>query len=75
MFLSAILIPARSCRAGSGGLPLQPGELGRGARNAIVTGDDWSATGVYLLLLLAAAAVTSSFATWCFSHQRSLCER
>ena len=35
-------------------------------RNAIVTGDDWSATGVYLLLLLAAAAVTSSFATWCF---------
>ena len=41
--------------------------------NAIVTGDDWSATGVYLLLLLAAAAVTSSFATWCFrSYQRSL---
>ena len=57
-----------------GGLPLQPGELGRGGgaqrdRHRRRLERD----GIYLLLLLAAAAVTSSFATWCFrSYQRSL---
>ena len=75
MFLSAILIPTTV-------MPHWMSDVSRfnpvnwgveATRNAIVTGDDWSATGIYLLLLLAATAVTSSFATWCFrSYQRSL---
>jgi ABC-2 type transport system permease protein len=43
------------------------------ARNALVLGGDWGPTGIYLLLLLAATAVTSMFATWCFrSYQQSI---
>ncbi len=43
------------------------------SRNAVVTGGDWGPSGVYLLFLLAAVAVTSLFATWCFrSYQRSI---
>ena len=42
------------------------------ARNAVNAGA-WSATGEYLGFLLAATAVTSLFATWCFrSYQRSI---
>jgi ABC-2 type transport system permease protein len=75
MFLSAILIPQRQ-------MPDWIAELSRynpvnwgvqGARNAIVVGGHWGPTGGYLLLLLAATAVTSSFATWCFRmYQRSI---
>jgi ABC-2 type transport system permease protein len=43
------------------------------ARNAVVDGGAWGATGEFLLLLLAAMAATSLFATWCFrSYQRSI---
>jgi len=43
------------------------------ARNAVVYGSAWGATGEFLLFLLAAMAVTSLFATWCFrSYQRSI---
>jgi ABC-2 type transport system permease protein len=75
MFLSAILIPPRQ-------MPGWIAELSRynpvnwgvhAARNAVVVGGHWGPTGGYLLLLLAATAVTSSFATWCFrSYQRSI---
>jgi ABC-2 type transport system permease protein len=75
MFLSAILIPTTVMPNWIEGVArFNPVNWGvQAARNAIVAGDDWSATSVYLLLLLAAAAVTSVFATWCFrSYQRSL---
>jgi ABC-2 type transport system permease protein len=75
MFLSAILIPPRQ-------MPDWIAELSRynpvnwgvqAARNAIVAGGDWGTTGGYLLLLLAATATTSLFATWCFrAYQRSI---
>lgn len=43
------------------------------ARNSVVVGGAWSATGEFLLYLLAAMAVTSLFATWCFrAYQRSI---
>lgn len=44
------------------------------ARNAVVeSGGNWGATGEYLLFLLAAMALTSIFATWCFrAYQRSI---
>lgn len=75
MFLSSILVS----------VALMPGWIktvarfnpvnwGTGAaRNAVVVGGDWGPAGVYLLLLVAATAVTSLFATWCFrSYQRSI---
>jgi len=75
MFLSTILV----------GTALMPGwirDISRfnpvnwgvqAARNALVFGGDWGPTGIYLLLLLAATAVTSMFATWCFrSYQQSI---
>jgi ABC-2 type transport system permease protein len=75
MFLSAILIPQRQ-------MPHWIEELSRfnpvnwgvhAARNAVVVGGEWGPTGVYLLLLLAATAATSLFATWCFrAYQRSI---
>jgi ABC-2 type transport system permease protein len=43
------------------------------ARNSVLYGGHWSSTGFHLLLLVAAAAVTSLFATWCFrAYQRSI---
>ena len=75
MFLSPILVTT-ALHAGldPGDLPLQPRELGRhAARNAVIHGNDWGATGAYLVFLLAATAVTSLFATWCFrAYQRSI---
>jgi ABC-2 type transport system permease protein len=75
MFLSSILI----------GAALMPGwirEVSRfnpvnwgvqAARNAVVYDGPWGETGVYLLLLLAATAATSAFATWSFrAYQRSI---
>ena len=76
MFLSSILIPPtqmpdwmRGARA------LQPGELGRAAPRG--TRSSPAATGARAgstsCLLLAATAVTSLFATWCFrAYQRSI---
>jgi ABC-2 type transport system permease protein len=75
MFLSSILVTAA----------LMPGwirEISRfnpvnwgvhAARNAVVVGGEWGTTAEFLLLLLAATAATSLFATWCFrSYQRSI---
>ncbi|MGZ8716158.1 MAG: ABC transporter permease [Gaiellaceae bacterium] len=75
MFISSILIPSSSMPHWIEVLSrFNPVNWGvRAARNAIVTGGNWGATGVYLLMLLAAAAVSSLFATWCFrSYQRSI---
>ena len=75
MFISAILIPPRQ-------MPNWIAQLSRfnpvnwgvhAARNAVLAGGHWGASGVYLLLLLAATAATSLFATWCFrGYQRSI---
>jgi ABC-2 type transport system permease protein len=75
MFLSAILIPERQ-------MPHWIEQLSRfnpvnwgvhAARNAVVVGGEWGPTGGYLLLLVAATAATSLFATWCFrAYQRSI---
>jgi ABC-2 type transport system permease protein len=75
MFISAILIPPSQ-------MPNWIAQLSRfnpvnwgvqAARNAVVAGGHWGATGGYLLLLVAATAVTSLFATWCFrSYVRSI---
>src|SRR5665213_8067 len=75
MFISSILIPTSSMPHWIEVLSrFNPVNWGvRAARNAIVTGGDWGATGVYLLMLLAAVVVTSLFATWCFrGYQRSI---
>jgi ABC-2 type transport system permease protein len=43
------------------------------ARNAVVAGGLWGQSGLHLLYLVAAAAATSLFATWCFrAYQRSI---
>jgi ABC-2 type transport system permease protein len=75
MFISAILIPQRQ-------MPHWIEQLSRfnpvnwgvnAARNAILAGGHWGSSGLYLLYLLAATAVTSLFATWCFrAYQRSI---
>jgi ABC-2 type transport system permease protein len=75
MFISSILIPQtampRWIEVSSRFNPVNWGV--RAARNAVLTGGHWGATGGYLLALLAAVAVTSLFATWCFrSYQRSI---
>ena len=75
MFLSSILI----------GAALMPGWIRQvsrfnpvnwgvqAARNAVVFDGPWGQTAVYLLLLLAATAATSAFATWSFrAYQRSI---
>jgi ABC-2 type transport system permease protein len=75
MFISAILIPPSQ-------MPNWIAQLSRfnpvnwgvqASRNAVLDGGHWGTTGGYLLLLLAATAVTSLFATWCFrGYQRSI---
>jgi len=75
MFLSSILVTVALMpgwiRAIAKFNPVNWGA--RAARNAVVVGGSWGPTGLYLLFLLAAAAVTSLFATWCFrAYQRSL---
>jgi ABC-2 type transport system permease protein len=43
------------------------------ARNAVLLGGDWGAAGAHLLYLVAAVAMTSLFATWCFrAYQHSI---
>lgn len=75
MFISSILIPTDSMphwiEVVSRFNPVNWGV--RAARNAIVAGGNWGQSGLYLVMLLAAVAVTSLFATWCFrSYQRSI---
>jgi len=75
MFLSSILVS----------VALMPGWIrgvarfnpvnwaARAMRNAILYGGYWGPTAVYLCLLVAVAAATSLFATWCFrAYQRSI---
>ena len=75
MFLSSILI----------GAALMPGWIHQvsrfnpvnwavqASRNGVVFDGPWGPTAVYLLLLLAATAATSAFATWSFrAYQRSI---
>jgi ABC-2 type transport system permease protein len=76
MFISSILIPPTAMphwiEVASKFNPVNWGV--NAARNAVLTtGGHWGATGIYLLALLAAVAVTSLFATWCFrSYQRAI---
>jgi ABC-2 type transport system permease protein len=75
MFISAILIPPAQMPSWIEQLSrFNPVNWGvHAARNAIVAGGHWGASGAYLLFLLAAVAATSSFATWCFrAYQRSI---
>ena len=75
MFLSAILIPATQMPDWIAGVSrFNPVNWGvHAARNAILTGGNWGASGIYLLSLFAAACATSLFATMCFrSYQRSI---
>jgi ABC-2 type transport system permease protein len=45
----------------------------RASRYAVVYGGHWAEIGAYMLLLVAATAVTAGFATWTFgSYQRSI---
>jgi ABC-2 type transport system permease protein len=75
MFLSSILVTAALMpgwiKAISRFNPVNWGV--HAARNAVVVGGAWGTTGEFLLFLLAATAVTSMFATWCFrAYQRSI---
>ena len=75
MFLSTILVAVSLMpgwmQAVSGFNPVSWGV--HAARNATDYGGAWGVAGEYLVFLLAATAVTSLFATWCFrSYQRSI---
>jgi ABC-2 type transport system permease protein len=75
MFLSSILVTVALMPGWISAIArFNPVNWGaRAMRNAVVAGGDWGPTGIYLLLLLAAVALTSLFATWCFRvYQRSL---
>ena len=75
MFLSSILIQQRVMPHWMQSVArFNPVNWGvHAARDAVVTGGQWGQIGVNVLLLLAATAVTSAFATWTFrSYQRSI---
>jgi ABC-2 type transport system permease protein len=75
MFISSILIPTTSMPGWIKTLSrFNPVNWGvSAARDAIVTGGHLGSIGLHLLMLVAATAVTSLFATWCFrSYQRSI---
>ena len=75
MFLSSILIQQRVMPGWMQSVArFNPVNWGvHAARDAVVTGGQWGQIGVNVLLLLAATAVTSAFATWTFrSYQRSI---
>ena len=75
MFLSSILVSVALMPGWIKWISkFNPVNWGTGAaRNAVVVGGDWGPSGVYLLLLVAAVAATSLFATWCFrAYQRSI---
>jgi len=75
MFLSTILIPPGKIPAWVHAVtrfnPVNWGAVA--ARQAVVYGNHWASVAGHLGLLLAAMAVTSLFATWCFrAYQRSI---
>ena len=75
MFLSSILVSVALMPGWISAIArFNPVNWGAQAmRNAILEGGDWGATGIYLALLVAVAAATSLFATWCFrAYQRSI---
>ena len=75
MFLSSILVSVALMPGWIRGISrYNPVNWGAGAaRNAVVYGNSWGPSGVYLLFLLATAAATAVFATWCFrAYQRSI---
>jgi ABC-2 type transport system permease protein len=75
MFLSSILITERVMPSWMQTIArFNPVNWGvQAGRHAVVDGGQWGTVGVFLLLLCAAVAVTSSFATWTFrAYQRSL---
>ena len=75
MFLSSILVSVALMPGWISAIArFNPVNWGtRAMRNAILEGGDWGATGIYLALLVAVAAATSLFATWCFrAYQRSI---
>jgi ABC-2 type transport system permease protein len=75
MFLSSILVSVALMPGWISAIArFNPVNWGaRAMRNAILAGGDWGATGIYLALLVAVAAATSLFATWCFrAYQRSI---
>jgi ABC-2 type transport system permease protein len=75
MFLSSILIQQRVMPGWMQSVArFNPVNWGvHAARDAVVTGGQWGQIGVNVLLLLAATAVTSAFATWTFrAYQRSI---
>jgi ABC-2 type transport system permease protein len=75
MFLSSILITQRVMPSWMQTVSrFNPVNWGvQAGRHAVVTGNGWATVSEFLLLLLAAVVLTSSFATWCFrSYQRSL---
>jgi ABC-2 type transport system permease protein len=75
MFLSSILITQRVMPDWMQQVArFNPVNWGvQAGRHAVVDGGKWGTVGLFLLFLATAAAVTASFATWCFrSYQRSL---
>jgi ABC-2 type transport system permease protein len=75
MFLSSILVSVALMPGWISAIArFNPVNWGAQAmRNAILEGGNWGATGIYLALLVAVAAATSLFATWCFrAYQRSI---
>jgi ABC-2 type transport system permease protein len=75
MFLSSILVTVALMpgwiRAIARFNPVNWGT--RAMRNAVMAGGDWGPTLIYLALLVAVAAATALFATWCFrAYQRSI---
>ena len=75
MFLSSILIQRQVMPSWMQSLAhYNPVDWGvRASRDAVVYGGHWTAVGFYMLLLIAATAMTAAFATWTFrSYQRSI---
>jgi ABC-2 type transport system permease protein len=75
MFLSSILVTVTLMPGWIRTIArFNPVNWGAGAmRSAVLTGGDWGPTFIYLGLLVAVAAATSLFATWCFrAYQRSI---
>jgi ABC-2 type transport system permease protein len=75
MFLSSILVTVALMPGWIRGIAkFNPVNWGaRAMRNAVLVGGHWGPTFVYLGLLVAVAAATALFATWCFrSYQRSI---
>jgi ABC-2 type transport system permease protein len=75
MFLSSILLTTRTMPSWMQTVSrYNPVNWGvEAARNAVVVGGEWWTNGQFLLFLVAAAAVTTAFATWSFrAYQRSI---